>query len=177
MALLLPGETWDEAEVRLGFRLERVPPKMHLASQQEMTARGKAWLATEPLWSAKSRMGPEPPWTGVKVMGEGGNGTAGKWVLTNPQPPEGTPGRLPFESIVVKQQGGNWGDLKDEAEIYELLRHTKSQHLVKMFRKMYDDQGLNTVYADRHGPVRRIYLEDCEEGDLSSRIFERFKDR
>ncbi|TGO09582.1 hypothetical protein BTUL_0161g00260 [Botrytis tulipae] len=177
MTLLLPEETWDEAEIRLGFRLERAPPKMHEASQQEMSARGRAWLATEPLWSAESRMGPEPSWTGVKIMGEGGNGTAGKWRLTYRQPPEGTPGRMPFASIVVKQQAGGWGDLRDESEIYELLRHTNSQHLVKMFRKIYEDRGLNTVYADRNGPVHRIYLEDCEKGDLSSRIFERFVDR
>ncbi|KAF7901390.1 hypothetical protein EAF00_003611 [Botryotinia globosa] len=177
MALLLPGETWDEAEIRLGFRLERVPPKTHQVSEQEMSARGRAWLATEPLWSAESRMGPEPSWTGVKIMGEGGNGTAGKWRLSYRQPPEGTPGRMPFESIVVKQQAGGWGDLRDESEIYELLRHTNSQHLVKMFRRIYEDRGLNTIYADRDGPVHRIYLEDCEAGDLSNRIFERFLDR
>ncbi|TGO74453.1 hypothetical protein BELL_0281g00050 [Botrytis elliptica] len=177
MALLLPGETWDEAELRLGFRVERPPPKMFVGTPLEMGARGRAWLASEPLWSAESRMGPEPSWTGVKIMGEGGNGTAGKWRLTYRQPPEGTPGRLPFESIVVKQQAGGWGDLRDESEIYELLRHTNSQHLVKMFRRMYEDRGLNTVYADRDGPVRRIYLEDCEKGDLSSRISERFSER
>ncbi|TGO46898.1 hypothetical protein BCON_0302g00050 [Botryotinia convoluta] len=177
MSLRLPNETYNEAELRLGFRLDQAPPKMHWATHQEITARGKAWLASEPLWSAESRMGPEPSWTGVKIMGEGGNGTAGKWRLTYRQPPEGTPGRMPFESIVVKQQAGGWGDLKDEAEIYELLRHTKSQHLVKMFRRIYEDRGLNTVSADKKGPVTRIYLEDCEKGDLSSRIFERFSDR
>ncbi|KAF7900727.1 uncharacterized protein EAF01_008029 [Botrytis porri] len=177
MSLLLPGETLKEAEKRLGFQLDKRPPKMYNATQQEMTARGRAWLASEPLWSKESRMGPVPSWTGVKIMGEGGNGTAGKWRLTYRQPPEGTPGRLPFERIVVKQQGGGWGDMREEAQMYELLRHTKSQHLVKMFRRIYEDRGLNTVYADRTGPVTRIYLEDCEKGDLSNWIFMHFHDR
>ncbi|KAF7957000.1 hypothetical protein EAE96_004322 [Botrytis aclada] len=175
MSLLLPNETYKEAEVRLGFRLDRPPAKMHHSRPSEMAARGRAWLASEPLWSAESRMGPE--WIGVKVLGEGGNGTAGKWILAHRQPPEGTPGRMPFESVVVKQQGGGHGDLKAESEMYELLRHTKSPHLVKMFRKIYEDKGLNTVYADRTGPVHRIYLEDCERGDLDRRIFAHFHDR
>ncbi|TEY65445.1 hypothetical protein BOTCAL_0140g00100 [Botryotinia calthae] len=176
MTLLLPNETYDEAEVRLGFRLDQMPQKLHRGTAKEMSARANAWLASEPLWSPQSRMGSNPAWTGMKIMGVGGNGTAGKWRLTYPNPPEGTPGRMPFESIVVKQQAGGWGDMRNEAEIYELLRHTNSQHLVKMFRRIYEDQGLNTVYADRAGPVTRIYLEDCERGDLQGMIFDRFKD-
>ncbi|KAM0134407.1 hypothetical protein ACHAO1_005619 [Botrytis cinerea] len=179
MSLLLPGETYDEAEVRLGFRLDQVPPKINRGRAKEMNARANAWLASEPLWTPESRMGMSPEWTGIQIIGEGGNGTAGRWRLTYPNPPEGTPGRMPFESIVVKQQAGGWagGDMRNEVEIYELLRHTNSQHLVKMFRRIYEDQGLNTIYADRSGAVTRIYLEDCAGGDLQGRIFDRFKDK
>ncbi|KAJ8071850.1 hypothetical protein OCU04_002161 [Sclerotinia nivalis] len=175
--LLLPGETITEAEKRLGFRLDKAPPKWHRAATAEASARGAAWLASEPLWSKESRMRPDPEWEGVKILGEGGNGTAGKWQLRYGRPPEGTPGRMPFKMCVVKQQGDNWGDMMNEAKIYEVLRHIPSQHLVKMYRRLYDDVGLGTVRADVKGPVQRIYLEYCAQGDLYDVIGNHFKEK
>ncbi|KAF7863140.1 hypothetical protein EAF04_007223 [Stromatinia cepivora] len=175
--LLLPGETITEAEQRLGFRLDKSPPKWHRMVTAEASARGDAWLGSEPLWSKESRMGPEPEWEGVKILGEGGNGTAGKWRLRYGRPPEGTPGRMPFKTCVVKQQAGDWGDIINEAKIYEVLRHIPSQHLVKMYRRLYDDVGLGTVRADAKGPVQRIYLEYCGQGDLDNVISNHFKEK
>ncbi|CAD6447450.1 eb80d5b9-f1dd-44d8-a9d1-e3274e6b5957 [Sclerotinia trifoliorum] len=175
--LLLPGESITSAENRLGFRLDEEPPKHTRAATREALARGAAWLASEPLWSMASRMGPEPAWKGVKILGEGGNGTAGKWELRYGRPAEGTQGRLPFKTCVVKQQAGDWGDIGNEAKIYEVLRHASSQHVVKMYRRLYEDVGLGTVRADLKGPVQRIYLEYCAQGDLFDMISKKFKEK
>lgn len=165
--LRLHGETTEEASARLGFDIKKPPTKRGPGSPQN-PARVAAWLASEPFWSTESRMGAtgtENEWVGVKILGTGGNGTAGLWELREEQP-EGMEGRIPFKSVVVKQQHGEWGDMVEEARIYELLRHIESPHLVKMYRKLYLDKGLGTVQADRKGPVHRIFLEVCENGDL-----------
>lgn len=176
VGLLLPGETPAQAFARLGFDPRVNPPAMYDQSRAERRARGEAWLSSEPLWAPEGRMGPMPEWGGVKVLGEGGNGTAGKWQLLHRRPPVGDPNRLPFFSVVIKQQAGA-GDMQNEARIYELMRHIESQHLVKMYRRLYQDRGLNTVRADRRGPVYRIYLEDCPNGDMISMIESSFKQR
>ncbi|KAA8572029.1 hypothetical protein EYC84_001959 [Monilinia fructicola] len=111
----------------------------------------------------------------VKVLGEGGYGTAGRWELVHGPLPDDDEDRLPFKSCVVKQQSGY--SMQSESSIHELFRHVPSQHLVKMYRRMYQDQGLGTVRADRKGPVYRMYLEDCEGGDLDLLIKERFQQR
>ncbi|KAI9645696.1 hypothetical protein NHQ30_006438 [Ciborinia camelliae] len=174
-ALLLPGETYEEASKRLGFDLTEKPKHLDLMGADEKKARSNAWLRSEPHWRAESRMGPEPAWRGVKVLGEGGNGTAGRWQLLYARPPEGTPGRLPFKTCVVKQQAGR-GDMRNEVKLYELLRHVPSPHLVKMYRRLYEDTGLGTVRGDTEGPVYRIYLEDCERGDLEGWIEGHFEE-
>ncbi|ESZ95464.1 hypothetical protein SBOR_4118 [Sclerotinia borealis F-4128] len=177
MSLLLIGETNSEATRRLGFDPTKEPPDWYRMSRSERTSRGRAWLNSEPLWKTESRMGPVLEWRGIKVLGVGGNGTAGQWQLRHGRPPVGEPGRVPFKTCVVKQQAGGHGDMRNEAKTYELLRHIPSQHLVKMYRKMYRDEGLNTLHADRKGPVSRIYLEHCERGDLMDAIRGHFLQR
>ncbi|QSZ33495.1 hypothetical protein DSL72_005063 [Monilinia vaccinii-corymbosi] len=176
MSLVQPGETGWQAQQRLGFNPNVAPLPIHQMSRAETAARSKAWLKTEHLWTRASRMGSYPAWRGVKLLGEGGNGTAGKWELTDGPLPGDHPHRLPFKSCVIKQQSGH-GDMENEARIYELLRHIPSQHLVMMYRRLYEDQGFGTVLGDRRGIVRRIYLEDCEQGDLWSLMRQKFTQR
>lgn len=175
MSLVRPGEKAFEAERRLGFNPDAVPGSLRMMSAYEKRARVEAWLASEYLWKPESRMGPYPAWRGVKVLGEGGYGTAGRWELVHGPLPDDDEDRLPFKSCVVKQQSGY--SMQSESSIHELFRHVPSQHLVKMYRRMYQDQGLGTVRADRKGPVYRMYLEDCEGGDLDLLIKERFQQR
>lgn len=93
-------------------------------------------MATEPKW--KNRVGKD--WVTKKVLGQ-------DWQY---QVTDKLEHRL--QNITIKQAGlGTNRDktgLKDEFAFYELFQKAKSQHIPKMYRRMYSDVEHNTMQAD-----------------------------
>lgn len=120
------------------------------------------WLATESKW--KNRVGKD--WKAVKVIGRGGQGVVGHWTYDGPDRHLRTLKDVAVKQAVKSGPFYKFGDgLETEAAILSLFQPVKTQHVVKMYRHMYEEMGEGTDKFD-HGRVHRIFLEFCPGGDL-----------
>lgn len=61
-----------------------------------------------------------------------------------------------------------WGDgLESEAVWLAKFANSKSPHIVRMYKHIYEEKGQKTIDLD-WGVVQRIYLEFCPGGDLAN---------
>ncbi|KAH8598920.1 hypothetical protein B0O99DRAFT_30463 [Bisporella sp. PMI_857] len=117
------------------------------------------WLRSESKWN--HRIGKN--WKGKKVLGMGGQGVVGWWTY------EGSDrDSKALVDIVVKQASatGPGGGLAGEAKLLDILRHTGSPHVLKMYKNLFQDEGEGVMPEFDTGLVHRILLEYCPGGDL-----------
>ena len=124
-------------------------------------------MATEPRW--RDRVGKD--WVARKVLGQGSEGVVGWWQYQGVSKRERR-----LKNICVKQgrkefrhRGGGTTGLMKEVEFYKLFRNARSQHVPKMYRRLYRDRGRGTMEPDQ-GEVERIFLEYCAGGDLGDHL-------
>ena len=129
--------------------------------------RQEAWLERLRAWRDL-----QGSWKGLKVLGAGGYGIVGLFKHLGIRE-EGVP-----QYIVVKQSPGDNRALKEESRLLKLLMNSGTEHIVKLLRGSYLDHGTWTSSYDPapdpddeenpEGMVTRMYLEYCENGDMSS---------
>ena len=76
-----------------------------------------------------------------------------------------------LREVAVKQSVRSFGGrihlgLEEEAKFYSLFAEAHSQHIVKMYRRLYTDRGAGYGRFDV-GIVDRIFLEYCPGGCLA----------
>ena len=86
--------------------------------------------------------------------------------------------------VVVKQSKNkkDWS-LKAKAKLLTILKEVKSVHMVRIYGNYYEEKGQGKIMSttptdtdlenhrlDPKTPVSRIYLEFCENGDVSGLI-------
>jgi hypothetical protein len=124
---------------------------------------GAAWLASEPKW--KDHVGKD--WKPVRVLGRGSQGIVGHWSYGGPDRHLRKLNDVAVKQAVKSGPFHKWGDgLETEARLLMLFQPIRTQHVVKMYRHMYEDAGQQTDQFD-YGVVHRIFLEYCPGGDLS----------
>ena len=127
------------------------------------------WLNSASKW----RNGVGDGWVGKKILGQGGQGIAGHWSYESSDRDS-----KPLKEVVVKQglttrsDGTASGGLTGEAEMLRLLGLTGSLHILKMYRRLYVDQGGGHLRID-HEEVHRVFLEYCPGGDLFDWMLEK----
>ncbi|KAH7336545.1 hypothetical protein BKA65DRAFT_553187 [Rhexocercosporidium sp. MPI-PUGE-AT-0058] len=142
--------------------LSLLPPdsKQVRIDKKTTAAQQRTWLNSNLSWNAGKL---DQSWTGIKVLGIGGNGVAGLWQKTTAN------GIVPptVESVVVKQIGTKDGAL-NEARFMERFKNGAGvQHVVKLKGGPYSAGVLGMPNIDPlNAPISRIYLEYCEEGDI-----------
>ena len=103
-------------------------------------------------------------WIAKKVLGQGGFGIVGHWIYIGQNANEDA-----LRDIVVKQGSSKNGGLRSEADHYMAFNTSKSLHIPRMYRRIYVEQGRETVNGNYDtGEVHRMFLEYCAGGDLSS---------
>ncbi|KAH7416829.1 kinase-like domain-containing protein [Cadophora sp. MPI-SDFR-AT-0126] len=117
-------------------------------------------MATE--WKWKNRVG--KGWVSKKLLGRGTYGVVGHWTYQGPDRDTKS-----VKDIAVKQSirmaypSGGFGLEWEAANLLELGK-AKSQHIVRMYRHLYEEVGQRTNQYDM-GLVHRIFLEYCPGGD------------
>ncbi|CZT47468.1 uncharacterized protein RSE6_08031 [Rhynchosporium secalis] len=123
------------------------------------------WMNSESRW--KNRVG--KGWVGKSLLGRGSYGVVGHWSYEGPDRE-----KKGLRDVAVKQSLrnpfplGGWG-LEGEAMALMELGKAKSQHVVKMYRHLYEEMGQRTNSYDV-GLVHRIFLEYCPHGDMGEWI-------
>ena len=123
------------------------------------------WLGSESRW--KDRVG--KGWVANKVLGQGGYGIVGHWEYKGPDRDS-----KPLKDVVVKQAttwrlGGRKSEgLDEEADFLQTFLTSRTQHIVRIYRRIYKDIGAGTVKPDPTHEVHRIFLEFCPGGDLAN---------
>lgn len=100
------------------------------------------------------------------MLGRGGQGIVGHWAYDGPD--RDTKGGL--VDIVVKQatasnRSHTPSGLSDEAAMLRLLNTANSRHIIRMYRRLYEERGHDTMEYD-YRKVHRIFLEYCPGGDF-----------
>jgi hypothetical protein len=122
------------------------------------------WLVSEAKW--KNRVG--KGWVAKRVLGMGGYGIVGHWEYKGPDRDS-----KPLKDVVVKQgtpwrPGGHRSKgLEAETNFLQTFLTSKTQHIVRIYRRMYMDIGSGAVRPDPTAEVHRIFLEFCPGGDLA----------
>ncbi|KAK0118662.1 hypothetical protein ONS96_011749 [Cadophora gregata f. sp. sojae] len=119
-----------------------------------------AWMATE--WKWKNRVG--KGWVPKRLFGRGTYGVVGHWSYQGPDRDAKS-----LKDVAVKQSirmayPSGWYGLEWEAANLLELGQAKSQHIVRMYRHLYEEVGQRTNEHDK-GLVHRIFLEYCPGGD------------
>ena len=57
--------------------------------------------------------------------------------------------------------------LEEESDFLQAFLAAKTQHIVRIYRRMYRDVGSGSVKPDPIAWVHRMYLEFCPGGDLA----------
>jgi len=132
--------------------------------------RKEKWIKSERNW--KNHVG--KGWVARRVLGQGGFGVVGHWEYQGPDR-----AMKPLKDVAVKQASvmrksrranvmTRTEGLEKEAKFLMLFAQRRTQHIVKMYRRLYTDtgSGANSVTADPATEVHRIFLEYCPGGDL-----------
>lgn len=151
-----PAANRPPAELAVGADTAATAPTRQQIIQQE-----QLWLLSSNFWQNPVGNG----WVPKKVLGTGGFGIVGHWKYG------GNVTGVRISDLVVKQAAVNERNrhgLSREAAILQRLAETNSPHVVKMYQKLFEEQGRGTFPKyDPVGTVHRIYLEYCPGGDLS----------
>ena len=119
-----------------------------------------AWMATE--WKWKNRVG--RGWVPKRLLGRGTYGVVGHWSYQGPdRDTKSVKDVAVKQSIRMAYPSGGFGLEWEAANLLELGK-AKSQHIVRMYRHLYEEVGQRTNEYDM-GLVHRIFLEYCPGGD------------
>jgi hypothetical protein len=69
------------------------------------------------------------------------------------------------QSVAVDSQGISHTGLSREARSLEYFKDSGSPHIIKMYRRLYEEPGNNSMSLDE-GTVHRLFMEYCPGGDL-----------
>jgi serine/threonine protein kinase len=147
------------------------PGKRERDIRDQVERRQRAWLNSEVRW--KNRVG--RGWIGKRVLGKGSYGIVGHWAYDEDDRSK----RRGLLDVVVKQSAVMRGGkittgLFDEEMMLKSLNAANSQHIVRLYRHLYQEQGNFTVEFDK-GPVHRVFLEYCSGGDFDKWQSERLQ--
>ncbi|KAG4440814.1 hypothetical protein IFR05_003686 [Cadophora sp. M221] len=153
-ALSNPGDSWV-----WDFRNPAV--NNQAAKKTNKRAATDAWMPS------RNRVG--KGWVAKRFLGRGTYGVVGHWSYEGPDRDSKS-----LKDVAVKQSVrfafplGGFGLQFEAANLSELGR-AKSQHIVKMYRHLYEELGQHTNQFDV-GLVHHIFLEYCPGGDVGNWI-------
>ncbi|PVH78258.1 kinase-like protein [Cadophora sp. DSE1049] len=108
---------------------------------QKITAEQRtAWLNSGPTWKWGAL---DQRWTGVKVLGIGGNGIAGLWEKTAAAATGSGQGTK--EKVVVKQIGNDFGAKIEASYMKDFKDNEGIKHVVKLLAGLFLDTGTGVL--------------------------------
>jgi hypothetical protein len=160
VALSNPGDSWV-------WDFQNLVVYNQAAKKTNRKAATDAWMASERSWRHRVGKG----WVAKRLLGRGTYGVVGHWSYEGPDRDSKS-----LKDVAVKQSLrfafplGGFGLQFEAANLSELGR-AKSQHIVRMYRHLYEEVGQRTNKFDM-GLVHRIFLEYCPGGDAGNWIRE-----
>ncbi|KAL2064718.1 hypothetical protein VTL71DRAFT_3856 [Oculimacula yallundae] len=161
VAVSKPGDSWV-------WDFEKLAVYNEAAKKTPRKRTTDIWMASEKNWRHRVGKG----WVPKKLLGKGTFGVVGHWTYVGPDRESKS-----LKDLAVKQSTKMKLLLRGyglEVEAWALLHlgRAKSQHVLKMYRHLYEEEGQRTNSFDV-GLVHRIFLEYCPNGDLGDWLRDR----